>query len=367
MAIDENKQDLEEIKGQLTIEQIENLLSELDGDPQIQGNIIKSRTICHCGNSHKLYYYDNTKLFKCYTDCPEDSFDIFQLILKVKNAAGADWTLPKAVSYVIKFFNLTIQTKNFVNNNDNLQDWQILNKYEQNTSVDNNKQVVELKKYDKKILKYLPHPHIEPWESENITRDVMETYGICYNPSSQGIIIPHYNDEGELIGIRERTLIKENEANGKYKPAIINGKMYNHPLGFALYGLNWSKEQIKNMEKAIVFEGEKSVLLYASYFGIENNISVACCGSSLINYQVELLLKYGAKEIIIAYDKQFKEIGDDEWKRWKKKLTDINTKYGARVQISYIFDLNHELQYKSSPIDEGKEKFLKMFKERITI
>ena len=41
-----------------------------------------------------------------------------------------------------------------------------------------------------------------------------------------------------MIGIRERTLIKDNEITGKYKPAIINHKMYNHPLGFNLYNIN---------------------------------------------------------------------------------------------------------------------------------
>ena len=53
-------------------------------------------------------------------------------------------------------------------------------------------------------------------------------------------------------------------------------------------------------------------MLYSSYFGTENDITVACCGSSLSMYQVQLLLDLGVKEIIIAFDKQFKEIGDEE-------------------------------------------------------
>ena len=69
-----------------------------------------------------------------------------------------------------------------------------------------------------------------------------------------------------------------------------------------------------------MFEGEKSCILYPSYFGIENDISVACCGSNLSNYQVQLLLNLGVDEIIIAFDKQFKEIRDDEWVRVDKKI-----------------------------------------------
>ena len=71
--------------------------------------------------------------------------------------------------------------------------------------------------------------------------------------------------------------------------------------------------------------------------------------------------------MIIAFDKQFKEIGDDEWKGWTKKLTQINNKYSSQVKISYLFDKNNLLKYKDSPIDEGKDIFLQLFKERISI
>lgn len=64
-----------------------------------------------------------------------------------------------------------------------------------------------------------------------------------------------------------------------------------------------------------MFEGEKSPLLYSSYFKSENDISVACCGSSLSMYQVQLLLDLGINELVIAFDKQFREIGDEEWER----------------------------------------------------
>ena len=85
----------------------------------------------------------------------------------------------------------------------------------------------------------------------------MNDKGICYDPLYEGIVIPHYDINGNLIGIRERTLIKENEIYGKYRPAIINGKMYNHPLSFNLYNLNFSKSNIKTTQKAIVYEGKR--------------------------------------------------------------------------------------------------------------
>lgn len=363
----DEKEYLEEIKNNLSLEQIEELLSDLGGEPQLQGNLIKAKTICHCGESHKLFYYDNTKLFRCYTEC-SDTFDIFQLVMKVRETAGIKTTLPQALQYILKFYNIS---RNFEQENGfykELSDWKILERYSKDIdNKENKKQIVEMKVYDDNFLNFLPHPRILNWEAEGISADIINKYKICYNSSSQAIVIPHYDKDNNLVGVRERTLIKENEENGKYRPMVLNSKMYNHPLGFNLYNLNNSKNNIKMLKKVIIFEGEKSPLLYASYFGSENDITVACCGSSLSSYQVELLLNLGIDEMIIAFDKQFKEIGDDEWKGWTKKLTQINNKYSSQVKISYLFDKNNLLKYKDSPIDEGKDIFLQLFKERISI
>lgn len=143
--------------------------------------------------------------------------------------------------------------------------------------------------------------------------------------------------------------------------------MYNHPLGFNLYNINVSKDNIRNIKKAIIFEGEKSPLLYESYFGIENDITVAACGSNLINYQIDMLLSLGVQEIIIGFDRQYEETGDDNWKKWTKKLIDINKKYNSKVQISFLWDKEHLLDFKDSPIDKGPNVFLELFKNRIII
>lgn len=361
----EYKEFSEKVKNDLSIDQVYDLLASLGGDPQIKGDLIISRTICHGGHSHKLYYYNNTKLFKCYTDCL-DSFDIFELIIKINKLNNIDYSLPQAIRFITNYYGIVVETENF-ETQENLQDWQILNKYDRSSSQEKEEKIVEMKFYDDKILQYLPHPRILNWEKEGITREVMEECGICYDPSYQGIVIPHYNIDGKLVGIRERTLIKENENNGKYKPAILNYKQYNHPLGFNLYNLNNSKENIKKIKKVFVFEGEKSCLLYRSYFGGDADISVAVCGSNLINYQVQLLLSLGVEEICIAFDKQFQEIGDDEWKRWTKKLKELNRKYSPLVQISFLFDKMNLLGYKDSPIDRGPEIFMQLFKERIVL
>lgn len=358
--------EIEEIKKMLSTDQIFELLYSLNAEPIQRDGMIICRTICHCGDSHKLYYYENTKLFRCYTQCNDGYFDLFQLIIKINGGPDA-YSLPAAVNFIKQFFGIYIENQNFSNNNEKLPDWQILNNYVNSGSQEITKRKVEMKFYDGSFLRFLPRPRILPWEKEGIKPEVIKHHGICYNSSHQAIVIPHYDINDKLVGIRERTLIKENEIYGKYRPMLLNKQMYNHPLGFNLYNINNSKNHIKKVKKAIVFEGEKSPLLYASYFGQENDITVACCGNNLSSYQFELLQSLGVEEIIIAFDKQFKEIGDEEWKGWTKKLEVINNKYGQYVNITYMFDKWGLLDYKDSPIDKGSQIFMTLWQRRFSI
>lgn len=370
------KYDSDAIKQQLTFQQVFDYTAELGGNPKLDhggGEVFVAHTICHnpaCSGSHKLYYYGNSRLFKCFTQCG-DAFDIFDLTRRaMKIQRGEEWSLSRAVGYVARYFGIaSSEEENFGAAQQKLRDWDILKNYQQNSSISNDKKIIEFKEFDENILQHLPRPRITPWLNEGITQEIMDSRGICYDPVNQGIVIPHYDENGALIGIRERTLIKEEEAYGKYRPAIINGVQYNHPLGFALYNLNFSKKNIIKYQTAIIFEGEKSCLKYASLFGAENDISVATCGSNLIQHQVDLLTQpWYAKEIVIAFDKQWQKVGDNEYKQWTKKLTALHNKYRKLVNISFMFDKKGDmLDYKDSPIDQGAETFVKLFKERVRL
>lgn len=363
------------IKESLSLENIEDILEEFGGEPQRNGNIIISKTICHnpchCG-THKLYYYENSHLFHCYTDCGE-SWDIFELTRKVmsrehpKAREDSEWNLPEAIDFIARKYGFAPNQNKDDFDLSIKDDLKIFDKYDRIKDINKLTQKVELKEYEGNFLKHLPRPVISPWIKEGITQEIMNIHNICYNPQSHGIVIPHYDINNRLIGIRERTLIEENEVYGKYKPAYIGRKMYNHPLSFNLYNLNISKENISRMKKAFVFESEKSCLKYASYFGLENDLSVAVCGSSFINYQAWLLIQLGVKEIIVGLDKQFQQIGDQEFQKLIKNLQNIHIKYGKYVTISYLFDKGDILGYKDAPIDLGPEKFLQLYKNRVNL
>ena len=362
--------DKAEIREALSIENIYELINEWGGDPEYTSFGIISTTICHNypgEGSRKLYYYENSDLFKCYTACDE-SFDIFELTIKVADIQkGLEYDLNDAVRFIAQRFGLAGRYETEME--DELDDWKYLENYDRIQDISIETQEVILKPFDTDILTRFNYKiKLTPWLDEGITQEVLNKAFIGFYPGGDQITIPHFDIHSRFIGLRGRTLCEEEgKLYGKYRPIKVNNVIYNHPLGMNLYNLNNSKVNIPKLDKAIVFEGEKSCLLYRSYFGIENDITVACCGSSITNYQIQLLRDCGAKEIIIAFDRQFEELGDDDFKKLTKKLTNIHSKYKNYVNISFMFDKEKITGYKASPIDEGKEKFLKLFKERISL
>ena len=363
--------DKTKIREALTDENVFDLLQEWGGDPSRDTFGYVSATICHNPpgeGSRKLYYYENTGLFRCYTGC-DSYFDIFELTAKVAQIQWhKEFDLNDAVRWIAQRFGFSGDHEDRPEDED-LDDWKYLANYEriQDIVVKNNS--IVLKEYEPEILKRFNYNvKITPWLREGITQAALDQARIGFYPGGDQITIPHFDKDGRFIGLRGRTVCaEEGERFGKYRPMRVNKILYNHPLGINLYNFNNSQNNIGIMKKAIIFEGEKSCLLYQSYFGLENDISVACCGSSVSGYQIQMLLDAGAEEIIIAFDRQFQEIGDEEFKHLKTNLIRLRNKYKNFATISFVFDKNMITGYKSSPIDEGPDKFLQLFKERIVL
>lgn len=362
--------DKDEVKKQLTIENIFELMQEWGGDPEYTSFGIISTTICHNNpgvGSRKLYYYSNSQLYKCYTGCEKDIFDIFELCIKVMDIQKhLKWDLNNAIHYIANYFGFagTVLQQQEV-----LEDWEKLHYYEQIHEIKSKKSLYLFQKYDTKILNNFNYVlKIQPWLKEKITEETMRFARIGFYPGEDVITIPHYDIFGNFIGLRGRTLCKqEAEQFGKYRPLRINHVLYSHPLGMNLYGLNWVKENIKKTKKAIVVEAEKSVLKSIDFMGKDNSITVACCGSSLSAHQVNLLLSCEAEEICVAFDRQFQELGDDEYLKMTRNLLKINQKYSRNCLMSFIFDKDMILNYKDSPFDKDKETFFKLFQERVIL
>lgn len=359
--------DKDELKGKLELEQIYDLIEAWGGEPEYTDGGLISQTICHNlpgEGSRKLYYYENTRLFRCYTGCVDPTFDVFDLCIKVKKKQEKkEWELYDAMDYIAGYFGFE-GAEMPDESEDSLKDWVIFKRHAK--PVIAQKPQIQLKEYNPIILTRFAYPRISSWEREGIAPEISRQNFIGYYPGGEQITIPHFDINDRLIGIRGRSLAEDEAARyGKYRPLLIGKQLYNHPLSMNLYNLNNSKDNIRRVKAAIIFESEKSCLMYQSHYGRENDISVACCGSNISSYHIGLLRDLGVNEIIIAFDRQFVEISDDEFKRLKAKLIHLYNKYGKNVRISAIFDKHMLLPYKASPIDKGPEIFEQLLKERI--
>ena len=279
-----------------------------------------------------------------------------------------DIDLNDAIRYVAAKFG--IAGDYVLETEDSGEDWKIFDSYTRIQEIESKDYHAELKEYDSSILDRMNYNIIlAPWLNEGMTQEVLNHTRIGYYPGADQITIPHFDAAGRFIGLRGRSMAQDDiDRGGKYRPVrVMKNEMYNHPLGMNLYGINWAKDNIAQFGKAIIFESEKSVLLYMSYFGIENNIAVACCGSNVSAYHIQALKDAGATEVIVAFDRQFQAINDDEFRHLTNNLTKLHQKYKNEINLSFIFDKKMITGYKASPIDEGPEKFLQLFKERVML
>ena len=348
----------DDVKEKIELDDIYNLLDYFDAEPQMFNDYIIARTICHGGDSHKLYYYENTQLFKCFTgSC--GTFDVFELVQKVQQIDD----LNQAIYFVVNFFNLQSQLSDDLDFD--IEDLKILTANKRLLEIEPRSQEKVILPECPNYIEHYPQPRILNWEAEGISPEIMQYMGIKYDLVNGAVLIPHYDADHRLVGIRQRTLVQENEIYGKYRPARFQGQLCNHPLAFNLYGFDRAKENIKSMQLAIVVESEKSVMQYQSYFGTKNNICVAVCGSSISRYQFQLLLDAGVKEIVLGFDKDFQEMYGKEYDENIKKIDRLYTKLSAEVSVSVLFDQYNLLGYKNSPLDCGKEAFLYLWRHRI--
>ena len=354
---------VQDIINSITLEDVKTFLESL-GVEQIavyeEKGYLVCPTICHNpideAESMKLYWYQNNKIFKCYTECNE-SMSIFTLYQKFMRINYHKVEFEEAVDYIKKCLkNIVVSNKKKYKPDIN---------FEQYTFESS---VPTLTEYPKAMLSYFLPYHHPLWLKDGIKPEVMDKFSIGLWNAENKITIPHFDIDGRLVGIRARTLDPEEAKEfGKYRPVQIGEVLYAHPLHFNLYGIYEHKEGIEKRRSAIIAEGEKSVLLDDGYYGNLSN-TVACCGSSLNKFQVSLLTNVlGANEITIAFDKEYEDWRSNEAREYRTKIENMCRRYIGQATFYYIWDMDNLLGLKDSPFDKGKEVFEELYKHRIRV
>jgi len=346
---------LTEIRQSLSADNIMQILSKYNVYPVMQTeSAIIFPTCCHnaVGGSAKLYYYMDSCLFHCYTEC-NASFDIFELIIKIEKLRGKDIVLWQALD-IAGINPRSVQDMS----NDTEYQKAVDYMYQFTKSI---YKTMDLPPIDESVLKasIFNTDVLSIWEMEGITLSTMKKYSIGYDPIANCITIPIFDDKGKLISVRGRYLAEEE--NVKYKPITFGNKILSAPSSQILFGLNQTINAIKNTKTAVIFESEKSVLMMDSYFG-KNNNSVATLGKNISNQHILLLKNAGAEEVILAYDADYRT--EKETKNKFEEYKKIAKTLAPFFSTSVLMDWSHLLPYKASPIDCGKEIFNKLLESR---
>lgn len=346
--------DYQEIIEQLDDNKVMALLDKLGISYEDKPDCLIMPTVCHNQNmeeaSQKLYYYKNTHIFYCYTeDGAMSIFNFLKHFYEVRDIAY-DW--------YTDIYELVLGCSYFGE--------QEYNPNAYKSTRDNytlRKERKELPSYPKEVMESFVQYYPVEWLNDGISKEAMDKFGIRFSPSQNKIIIPHYDVNGRLVGIRGRALNEEDIENwGKYMPVQIEGKWYSHPLSLNLYGLNVTKDNIRRAGVAYIAEGEKSILQFESFNQL--NCTVASCGNKFNKYQLDLLIRTcGVKEVILCYDQEEKQ-GSQEY---FNKLYEICLKYKTYVNMSFIYDKSRLLKLKESPFDKGEETFLALLKTRVKV
>lgn len=362
----------EDLLDKITTDDVIKILIEMGSEqPKVDDHSnLYFTTICHGGNKHKLHFFTDSKFFMCYTNC--GSMSLFDVLIHINN-----WDFVSAFSYLAKFKNINInkQKIGLQKGNGELEDELFFLDKHLYTS---NKTIVNLPSYDKHILTLFDRYYPNTWLDEGITEEILDYFNIRFYFNQFKAIIPHLDMLGNLVGVKSRNFFQsEVDVGRKYIPVTIQGLTYKYPVQFNLYGLYQNKENIKKSKTAILFESEKSVLKYGSYYKQENNISIASSGMTLSFYQRDLILDLNIENIVIAFDKQYLvEYIDDEFKNTKehkdyqsylKKILKIASMFIDYCNVYVILCWDCRLEYKDSPIDGGKELFEQLYKERYLI
>ena len=346
--------DYEQIVKDLKDEEVIRLMYELGADRHEEtDNYIIFPTICHNENateaSMKLYYYKDTHLLYCYTeDGPMSIYKFLENYYKTRNIEynwGQD--ILKVVFQCSAATELTTKETIF---KQSLKD-----KYRKRQSI-------QLAAYSPNVLESFVKQYPIEWLEDNISAGAMDKYNIRYSISQNKIIIPHYDINNRLVGIRGRALNESEIAYAKYAPVKIEDIVYKHKLSLNLYGLNHNWKNIKELGICYIAESEKAVL-QSELFG-EKNCTVAICGSSLNIYQIKLLMQHcQPKEIVLCLDKE--ELPEED--KYFYKLWDMCSKYKLYTNMSFIYDRENLLNLKDSPFDRGRNIFNKLLEKRVKV
>lgn len=210
---------------------------------------------------------------------------------------------------------------------------------------------IQLKTYNESVLEqYEPCGNLM-FFNDGISLDAQRFFNIKFSIEDNAVIIPIYNEFGDLVGAKARVNGDVEEGESKYYypiPAQVSQTLYGYCANYSyLYG-----------NDVIVVESEKSVM-QAYTFNARNIVALG--SHSLSEKQAKLLLQLQPKRIIIAMDEglEFEHI---------KRNADVIKDFGGMLAPEiWYWDADQDLDIglKFSPTDMGEAKLKEIMSEQL--
>lgn len=348
--------DIAAIKAKITDDDIIAIMASM-GIPLVSANsqYLVFPSACHHADwehhKPKLWCYldGDTPYFRCWV-CGF-SGDVIALIQHLRHC-----TFNQAVDYICR--TLGISTTELVQ--DDMRDpWQHdLRRWLPNANYD---EPADLTAYDPAILAAFDHLYPTDWLEYGITRDSMDKFGIGWYARQACISIPVVQN-GQLVGVRGRYTRPQDIAKGKYRPiAMLDGNVLKFSSSVCMYGYDQNNDAIKSSRQAVLFESEKSVLKAPEY-GIHNSLAVF--GSNISKRHIELLLELGVNDVVIAFDSDYRQIGDDDFQFFVAKMKKVTSKLKPYFGVSIMYNNQGYDAYKCNIMDLPYDQAMTLYERR---
>ena len=347
--------DIASLKLQLTEDRIIELMDAL-GAPLMKadGNYLVFPSICHqsdpLAHSAKLWLYLDSMQYKCWS-CGF-SGDAISLVQHVKHL-----DFNQAITYICSTLNLQVGQ---IEQNEQLDNWSELRRFLPDAEPEPDKLVT----YDPAVLSLFDHLYPQDWLDYGITKDILDKFGVGWYARQACISIPVVFN-GQLVGVRGRYTRERDVVKGKYRPiCTLDGQVLKLATSEVLYGYDQNKGAIEKSRQVVLFESEKSVLKAPS-FNVHNSLAVF--GSNISKRHIQLLLELGVNEVVLAFDNDYKQVGDDEFKFFVVKTKKLVAKLRSYFNVSIVYNNQGYDMYKCNMMDISYEQAMKLWESRVKI
>ena len=307
--------------------------------------------------SPKLYFYKDTNIYVGMT--AGRSYDIISLVQTRLALLKQPCSFLDACQFILDTTNINPDSISHVKKEGHVYDWSNLERFIRVRKYGN-----QLSEYNRNIIDTLPPLYPQAWIDEGISEETMDKYQIRYYERCNQTVIPCFDDEARLVGVRVRNWDKDRVEQAKYMPLVtLDGQCYKFNTNQVFYGINYNKPEIERTGKVIIVESEKAVMKLDTYMG-EHNIALGMYGSNLGIQRRNQLLKMGVNTVSYVVDNDFIGQDDDFFEQWREKIRHFIKLWDGFCRVEIVWDNLGLLGPKENATDRTKEVWEQLWENR---